>query len=151
MENINFLGVSGVAFIVIMCWLIGLIAKAFDKLDNKWIPVICGVCGGALGAFALFFKATDFPATDYFNAVAIGIVSGLGSVGCHQIYKQLTNDPTEDYKGLYESAELDVMNLKAKLATTEADLDLWKAAFGGAGVTEEQIEQGLEALSEQEE
>lgn len=137
MENINFLGISGVAFIVIMCWLIGLIAKAFDKLDNKWIPVICGVCGGALGAFALFFKATDFPATDYFNAVAIGIVSGLGSVGCHQIYKQLTNDPTEDYKALYESAELDVMNLKAKLATAEADLDLWKAAVSNAGMNEE--------------
>lgn len=136
MENINFLGISGVAFIVIMCWLIGLAVKAFGKLDNKWIPVICGACGGVLGAFALFFKANDFPATDYFNAIAIGIVSGLGSVGCHQIYKQLTNDPTEDYKALYESAELDVMNLKAKLATAEADLDLWKAAVSNANASD---------------
>ncbi|MBQ0038567.1 MAG: phage holin family protein [Clostridiales bacterium] len=97
MEDINILGVSGVAFIVIICLLIGVIVKA-TSLANKWIPVICGVCGGALGALGMRFGAVGFPATDYFNAVAIGIVSGLGSVGCHEMVKQMTKeDNREDH------------------------------------------------------
>lgn len=88
MENINLFGIEGVAFIVVMCLLVGVIVKN-TKLDNKWIPVICGVFGGALSAFA-FACGVDVHATNYFEAIAIGIVSGLGSVGCHQLVKQLT-------------------------------------------------------------
>ncbi len=89
MEGINILGISGVAFIVVMCLLIGLFAKNLP-IDNKWIPVICGTFGGALGALA-FACGIALPVDDYFNAVACGIVSGLGSVGCHQLVKQLTS------------------------------------------------------------
>ena len=89
MEAINFLGIAGVAAIVIICFMIGLIVKA-TGIENKWIPVICGVAGGVCGVLAMVGGMPDFPAHDYFNAIAIGIVSGLGSVGCHQIYKQLT-------------------------------------------------------------
>lgn len=89
MESINFLGIAGVAAIVIICFMVGLIVKA-TGLDNKWIPVICGIFGGICGVLAMIGGMPDFPADDYFTAVAVGIVSGLGSVGCHQIYKQLT-------------------------------------------------------------
>lgn len=91
MEAINILGITGVAAIVVICWMIGLTVKV-SGLDNKWIPVICGVSGALLGALALSVGMPEFPAQDYFNAVAIGIVSGLGSVGCHQIFKQLTGE-----------------------------------------------------------
>lgn len=136
MENINFLGVSGVAFIVIICWMIGLVIKA-TSLDSKWIPVVCGIGGAILGVLAFRFGADGFPATDYFQAVAIGIVSGLGSVGCHQIYKQLTQAPEEDYKKMYESAEMDVMILKSKLDSMQAKLDMWQASTQGHEEKEE--------------
>lgn len=104
MENINILGITGVAAIVIICLMIGMIVKA-TGINNKWIPVICGVFGGICGVLAMIGGMPDFPATDYFTAVAIGIVSGLGSVGCHQVVKQLMGenaiDAAVDYKAGY--------------------------------------------------
>lgn len=103
MEGINLLGIGGVAFIVVMCLLVGMAAKNLP-VNNKWIPVICGTFGGALAALAMA-SGVDVHATNYFDAVAIGIVSGLGSVGCHQLVKQLTNgaapDANVDYKAGY--------------------------------------------------
>ena len=135
MENINILGVSGVAFIVIFCLLIGLIIKA-TGINNKWIPVICGVCGAILGALALRFGARDFPATDYFQAVAVGIVSGLGSVGCHQIVKQLTAGETIDYEAKYDEAKSDLIVLQndtntllEKNEALQKDVEYWHAAY----------------------
>jgi len=43
--NINTIGVATVAAIIVICYLIGMIVKA-TALDSKWIPIICGVCGG---------------------------------------------------------------------------------------------------------
>lgn len=141
MENINLLGVSGVAFIVIMCLLVGLIMKA-TKLDNKWIPVICGVCGAILGAVALRFGAAGFPATDYFQAVAVGIVSGLGSVGCHQVVKQLTAGETIDYETMYDEAKSDLIVLQndtntllEKNEALQKEADYWHMAYEEAAGT----------------
>ena len=59
------------------------------EVDNKWLPVICGLIGGILGVVGMFYMP-DFPAADIINAVAIGIVSGLAATGINQAYKQLT-------------------------------------------------------------
>ena len=72
--DINTIGVATVAAIIVICYLIGMIVKA-TALDSKWIPIICGVCGGIIGALALAFHMPDFPADDYFTAVAVGIMS----------------------------------------------------------------------------
>lgn len=80
-------GIAGVAVITVICYLIGEAVKA-SGLDNKWIPIIVGGCGGALGVAGMYLMA-DFPATDALTAVAVGIVSGLASVGVNQIGKQL--------------------------------------------------------------
>ena len=48
MENIEILGVAGVAAITVICFLIGQIVKATNA-PNEWIPCIVGVCGGVLG------------------------------------------------------------------------------------------------------
>ena len=64
--------------------------KAWEKLDNKFIPVICGFVGAILGVVAMQTMA-DFPAKDVLNAVAVGIVSGLASTGANQIGKQLSS------------------------------------------------------------
>lgn len=83
----EFMGIVGVAAITIICYLIGEIAKAVP-IDNKWIPVICGICGLALGIAGMFIMP-DFPAGDYITAAAVGIVSGLAATGADQIMKQL--------------------------------------------------------------
>ena len=88
--DIGTLGIAGVAVITVICYLIGEIIRA-SGLDNKWIPVIVGVCGGLLGVAGMFLIA-DFPARDCMTAAAVGIVSGLAATGIDQIGKQLRHD-----------------------------------------------------------
>ena len=83
------MGVAGVAAISVIAYLIGEAIKV-TALDNKWIPVICGLAGALLGVAAMY-TVPDFPAKDMINAVAIGIVSGLSATGADQICKQLNN------------------------------------------------------------
>ena len=73
--------------ITVICYLIGMVAKA-SPLEDKWIPCIVGVLGGVLGVAGMYLMP-DFPAKDILNAIAIGIVSGLASTGAHQLGKQL--------------------------------------------------------------
>lgn len=80
-------GIAGVAAITVICYLAAMGIKA-TPLDNKWLPVICGVLGGGLGIVGKLIMP-DFPAEDYITAVAVGIVSGLAATGVNQIYKQL--------------------------------------------------------------
>ena len=84
------LGILAVPVITIICFLIAEGVKA-TPLDNKWLPLICGTCGGCLGVVAMYIMA-DFPANDVLTAIAIGIVSGLAATGAHQVYKQLTKE-----------------------------------------------------------
>ena len=83
----EFLGIASVAAITVICFLAAQAIKA-TNLDNKWLPVICGVLGGILGVVALHVMP-DYPANDILTAIAVGIVSGLAATGAHQIYKQL--------------------------------------------------------------
>lgn len=76
-----------VAGIVVICFLIGMGVKA-SPLDDKWIPLIVGFCGGCLGVVGMMTMA-EFPANNYIDAVAVGIASGLAATGAHQIGKQL--------------------------------------------------------------
>lgn len=81
-------GIGGVAVITIICYLVGEAVKVL-AIDNKYIPVIVGICGGLLGVPGMLLMP-DFPATDYMTAVAVGIVSGLAATGINQVAKQLT-------------------------------------------------------------
>lgn len=83
-------GIAGVAAITVICYLIAQGVKA-TALDNKWLPVICGLCGGILG-YAAMHIMPDFPANDAITAVAVGIVSGFAATGINQIYKQFTKE-----------------------------------------------------------
>lgn len=88
--DISSFGITGVAAITVICLLIGQGVKA-SGLDNKFIPIICGVCGAVLGIVSMFI-VPDFPATDYITAAAVGIVSGLAATGANQVIKQLGSD-----------------------------------------------------------
>ena len=82
----EYMGMAGVAAISVIAWLVGETVKLLP-LDNRWIPVICGVCGGALGIVGTRVMP-DFPARDLMSAAAVGIVSGLAATGANQIGKQ---------------------------------------------------------------
>lgn len=82
------LGIAGVAAITVICYLAAEAVKA-TPLDNKWLPIICGVLGGALGVVAMGV-VPEYPAQDVITAVAVGIVSGLAATGVNQIGKQLS-------------------------------------------------------------
>lgn len=81
-------GIAGVAAVTVICYLIAQGVKA-TALDNKWLPVICGVCGGILGVVGMKVMP-DFPAQDIITAAAVGVVSGFAATGVNQVYKQMT-------------------------------------------------------------
>jgi len=82
------LGIASVAGITPLCYLAAMAVKA-TEVDNKWLPVICGVIGAVLGVVGMYYMP-GYPATDIITAIAIGIVSGLAATGADQVYKQLT-------------------------------------------------------------
>ena len=91
------LGFVPVAAIVVLAFLVGLTWKKADRLNDKWIPIVCGVVGLILGVVGRTV-IEDFPATDPITAAAIGVVSGLAATGAHQIYKQFSKSIEDDLK-----------------------------------------------------
>ena len=88
MENF---GIANVAAITVICYLVGLCIKA-TALNDKFIPICCGIAGAILGIVGLYAGLPDFPAADPVTAVAVGIVSGLAATGVNQAAKQLTEN-----------------------------------------------------------
>ena len=86
-------GIASVAGITVICYLAAQAVKA-TNLDNKWLPVICGVLGGILGVVGLYW-IPEYPAQDIITAIAVGIMSGLAATGVNQVYKQITKKKTE--------------------------------------------------------
>ena len=80
-------GIASVAAITVICLLVAEGIKA-TSIDNKWLPVICGVLGGVLGVVGMYVMP-DFPSNDIITSIAVGIVSGLAATGANQVYKQL--------------------------------------------------------------
>lgn len=88
--GIDSLGIASVAAITVIAYIFGILCKAIDSIDDKWIPVIVGVVGAILGAVAFVTKMPDFPAEDIITGIAVGIVSGLSATGINQVFKQLS-------------------------------------------------------------
>lgn len=86
MENF---GMATVATVTALVYILGLGIKA-TKLDNKWIPALCGICGVALGVAAYLSGMPDYPANDLLTAAAVGGVSGLAATGVDQALRQMT-------------------------------------------------------------
>lgn len=84
----EFMGITGVAGIVVICYLVGLVVKATPWNNNKIIPIVCGMAGAVLGVAGMYVMP-EFPAADPITAVAVGIVSGLAATGADQAVKQL--------------------------------------------------------------
>ncbi len=87
----DFMGITSVVSITVICYLAALVIK-LTPIDNKWLPVICGVLGGLLGVLSMRVMS-GFPADDIITAIAVGIVSGLAATGANQVFKQLAPEP----------------------------------------------------------
>lgn len=90
MEMLGFIAFPS---IVIICYAIGFICKSFkiEKLD-QFIPDICCLVGVILGV-VIFLTIPDFiPATNWIEAVCVGIVSGFAATGINQAVKQIKNN-----------------------------------------------------------
>ena len=83
-------GMASVAAITVIAYIVGMAARA-SRVDNKWIPIICGASGAILGVVSMFIMP-EFPADDVITAAAVGIVSGLAATGVNQAVKQMTCD-----------------------------------------------------------
>ena len=83
--------VGTVTGIMAICYGLGLGCKAYEKIPDKWIPVIMAACGGILGIAGLY-TMPNFPVGDVINAVAVGMASGLAATGANQLYKQQSKD-----------------------------------------------------------
>lgn len=84
MEN---MGMAAVTAISIIAYLIGEAVK-LSPLDNRWIPLVCGISGAALGVAAMY-TMVDFPAADLLSALAVGIASGLAATGGYEMFAQI--------------------------------------------------------------
>ena len=73
--------------IMVICLCVGFVWKRFLPADNKFIPLILMILGAVLACIYNKGIALDH--------VAAGMVTGLASVGLHQIFKQLI-DPEDD-------------------------------------------------------
>ncbi len=82
-------GIASVAAVTVICYLVGLVVKAFPRTPDKIIPVACGLAGAVLGIDGLYLGLPGFPADDPLTAAAVGIVSGLAATGINQIGKQI--------------------------------------------------------------
>ena len=73
------LGFTAIPAIMVICYLIAQTVKA-TALDNKWLPIICGISGAVLGIAAMRIMP-EYGANDPLTAIAIGIVLDLVSAG----------------------------------------------------------------------
>lgn len=73
--------------IVVICYGLGLGLKNIKQIADSWIPFILCITGGIIAVPAMHIM-NDFPANDVITAFAVGVASGLASIGVNQIYKQ---------------------------------------------------------------
>ena len=72
MEN---LGIASVAAITVITYLMGMAVRA-SRMDNKWIPILCGLLGGLLGS-ALLLAADTLAKTAASTELPVSIFTSL--------------------------------------------------------------------------
>ena len=83
-------GITTVVAITVLCFMCGYAVKCCDKVDNKWIPLVCGLAGVALGLVAMYTGMVDFPAQDPITAAAVGAASGFAATGVNEMFVQFS-------------------------------------------------------------
>lgn len=79
-----------IPIVMVICLCVGFVLKKFVPADNKFIPLILMILGAVIACIYCGGFSIDH--------VAAGMVTGLASVGLHQVFKQLIepdNGPEE--------------------------------------------------------
>ena len=76
-----------VTAITVLCALFGQGVK-LSPLPDRWIPLLCGILGAALGVAGLYLMP-GFPADNLLDAAAVGAASGLAATGANEAVRQL--------------------------------------------------------------
>ena len=90
MDNI---GIASVAAITVICYLVGLCVKAVPGVEDKYIPICCGVAGAALAAAGVCFFCLGRNVTLLLVALWIGAgtipLKKSGNRACHMGWKRV--------------------------------------------------------------
>lgn len=76
-----------IPIVMVICLCVGFVIKKFAPADNKFIPLILMILGAVIACIYCGGFSIDH--------VAAGMVTGLASVGLHQVFKQLI-EPDDD-------------------------------------------------------
>lgn len=79
--DLSFITEMYIPVIIVICLCLGYVYKNFFPTDDKFIPLILLILGAILSCIVNNEISVE--------VIAAGMVSGLGSVGLHQLFKQL--------------------------------------------------------------
>lgn len=89
LEIISVPVIAGIVYFVMAVYKI--LVKDAPAIWTSLIPVWAAVLGIALGLVAYFLVPEVMPAENALVAVLVGLASGLGAVGIHQVGKQISD------------------------------------------------------------
>lgn len=89
LEIISVPVIAGIVYFVMTVY--KTLVKNAPAIWTSLIPVWAAVLGIALGLVAYFLVPEVMPAENALVAVLVGLASGLGAVGVHQVGKQISN------------------------------------------------------------
>lgn len=84
----NIMNITCVPAIMIICYAIGATLKAWDKFDDRKIPVLMMLFGAVLGIVCLYIAPALIVAEEPVSAAAIGVASGALATCVNQAIKQ---------------------------------------------------------------
>lgn len=87
LEIISVPVIAGIVYFVMAVY--KTLVKNAPAIWTSLIPVWAAVLGVALGLVAYFLVPEVMPAENALVAVLVGLASGLGAVGVHQVGKQI--------------------------------------------------------------
>ena len=76
-----------IPIITVGCMCVGFVMKKWIPTDDKWIPTVLLILGAISGAILFGFQ---------YEGIVKGMLSGLASVGLHQVFHQFVK--SEDYE-----------------------------------------------------
>lgn len=77
-----------IPIVMVICLCVGFVLKRFMPTDNKYIPLILLVLGAVIACIYHSDISVDH--------IAAGMVTGLASVGLHQVFAQLIGDNEDE-------------------------------------------------------
>lgn len=77
-----------IPIVMVICLCVGFVLKRFMPTDNKYIPLILLILGAVIACIYHGDISVDH--------IAAGMVTGLASVGLHQVFAQLIGDKEDE-------------------------------------------------------